>query len=359
MKKRLIVVMLFALVLLALPSASVFAGVVKKPVYPSKEVCPPKKEVCPDLRLVDSYAPATVYLGETFQIKCNFGPYNIPCIGAVHDETGNCTIASYDGQTAVFNCVAKRLGLHSNFCNLFAWPQDERCKCNGPKANQIQSTNVIEKCTPNSIKKCVDNSIFWFDSCGNKGGLVEKCCDEQICDDAKCVQKCKPNATKKCVYNKVYWFDSCGNKGSVAETCCDEQICENGECIDECESHAERKCVKNAVYWFDSCGNKEEKIEKCAADEICEDGECICDEPEEVACECDADCGENAFLGEPYCKGANVYQDYVKFTCKNPGTAKAECVDKTIAKIKQSCGKQKKCFEGACCSAYNKAAKAY
>src|SRR5579863_1096342 len=46
-------------------------------------------------------------------------------------------------------------------------------------------------------------------------------------------------------------------------------------------------------------------------------------------CNTDADCGVNGFTGAPFCQDGNVYQNYITYTCNNPGTLSSSCSDAT------------------------------
>ncbi|MDP3882830.1 MAG: hypothetical protein Q8Q48_02120, partial [Candidatus Staskawiczbacteria bacterium] len=42
---------------------------------------------------------------------------------------------------------------------------------------------------------------------------------------------CADNATKQCSGNSVYWYDSCGNKQGLYQSCTQNQTCSNGSCV--------------------------------------------------------------------------------------------------------------------------------
>lgn len=67
-----------------------------------------------------------------------------------------------------------------------------------------------------------------------------------------------------------------------------------------------------------------------------------------VACNTNSDCGTNQFIGLQFCQGNNIYQDYMTFTCNNPGTANANCTNSTVSKFEQSCSSDQFCSYGSC-----------
>jgi hypothetical protein len=115
-------------------------------------------------------------------------------------------------------------------------------------------------------------------------------------------QTCKPNNSQKCVGNAVYWFDSCNVQGGLVKTCYENQTCSNGQCITQT-----------------------------------------------IACSSNSDCGTNAFVDYPYCGGNNsVLQNYITYTCLNPGTASSSCSHSTEAKNKNTCTANQTCSGGSC-----------
>lgn len=113
-----------------------------------------KSEVQEQPVLISSSAPASVNLGDTFQIKCSFTPFNLPCITAVHTK-GVCSLDNFNGTTAVFNCTAKEVGLQKNYCGIFYYPQDSRCSV--AQTDEIQPTNVLSNQDKNTETNLILN----------------------------------------------------------------------------------------------------------------------------------------------------------------------------------------------------------
>jgi len=44
-------------------------------------------------------------------------------------------------------------------------------------------------CTPNHSQRCDGNAIYWYDSCGNRDGLIQQCPTSQTCSNNKCVNQ--------------------------------------------------------------------------------------------------------------------------------------------------------------------------
>ncbi len=67
-----------------------------------------------------------------------------------------------------------------------------------------------------------------------------------------------------------------------------------------------------------------------------------------IECDCDDDCGNSTFIGDPFCQNGNVYRDYRTCTCLNPGTEDAECSCSTQPKLWYECESWQTCQDGSC-----------
>ncbi|TSC94058.1 MAG: Uncharacterized protein CEN87_654, partial [Parcubacteria group bacterium Licking1014_1] len=158
----------------------------------ASQTCSNAQCVNNSLSLISSSAPASVYIGDNFQIKCNFGINNLPCIAPTHGGKG-CAFVSFQGNGAVFNCVAEKLGLQANTCNIFSYPQDSRCT--PVQTNSIQSTNVLDRCASHSTKQCVGSIVYWYNSCGVREDIFQQCAINQTCQNAQCINiACSTNS---------------------------------------------------------------------------------------------------------------------------------------------------------------------
>lgn len=63
-------------------------------------------------------------------------------------------------------------------------------------------------------------------------------------------------------------------------------------------------------------------------------------------CSRNSDCGIDNWTGSPFCQSNNVYQNYITYTCNNPGTTSSSCSNATTAKLKQTCTNG--CTNGTC-----------
>lgn len=66
----------------------------------------------------------------------------------------------------------------------------------------------------------------------------------------------------------------------------------------------------------------------------------------EIICHNDLACGQDRFLGIPYCNNSDVYDYYISFSCENPGTYMSYCTNSTEEKLKEYC--EYDCLDGEC-----------
>ncbi len=56
------------------------------------------------------------------------------------------------------------------------------------------------------------------------------------------------------------------------------------------------------------------------------------------ACCANTDCGPNGFIGNPVCTNNDVFQNFITYTCNNPGQANSYCSNSSCNQLKQDCG---------------------
>lgn len=102
----------------------------------------------------------------------------------------------------------------------------QACDANACRARSATSGSV-----------CDGNAVV---SCGTQGGCeVETsrvlCGADQRCSAsgaaAQCVSNCTANASRSCSGNAVYNYDSCGQRGSLVEQCSSQQTCSGDRCV--------------------------------------------------------------------------------------------------------------------------------
>ncbi|MFA6376557.1 MAG: hypothetical protein WCX69_04130, partial [Candidatus Paceibacterota bacterium] len=105
------------------------------------------------------------------------------------------------------NCVGKVCGSDGcgGFCGTCA--SDKTC-ANGA---------CVSSCVPDSCSSLGRNCGSVSDGCGATLNCGE-CSSGKTCNNGVC-GNCTIEASKKCSNGNLYWYDSCGSKGSLAEKC--------------------------------------------------------------------------------------------------------------------------------------------
>lgn len=67
-----------------------------------------------------------------------------------------------------------------------------------------------------------------------------------------------------------------------------------------------------------------------------------------IACNNNYECGTNKFSGAKECRGDDIYQAYITYTCNNPGTTDASCTSSLTYKRILTCGSGQYCYYGNC-----------
>jgi len=194
----------------------------------------------------------------------------------------------------------------------------------------------------NSQEECIPET----EVCDNG---IDDDCDEYIDDaDDDCEIACEYNSDcgsdgyvgdAYCSNDDVYQYYkefTCSNPGAYNSECSSEtnsQLitdcsygCSNDECIDEpliIECNNDLECEDSDDYTIDTCVNPGTEESYCSYLDI--------------ACIFDIDCGVNGFIGDSYCGGGNVVQDYQSFTCETGNTCSSESNTQTIETCLYGC----------------------
>ena len=129
------------------------------------------------------------------------------------------------------------------------------------------------------------------------------------------------------------------------------------ECLEDIECgdnvSGEPYCIGDKVYEkvheFSCNGRCSENINRKLIEECfigCFEGECINSFP--FDCEFNFECGINDFVGDTFCSLDNVYQDYLTWTCLDPGTENSTCNISFNEQLVDDCGTSLGCNEGMC-----------
>jgi hypothetical protein len=262
-------------------------------------------------------------------------------------------------------------------------------KCANPgkvdsKCEENKEKKLIEECKDLCVdgeckdvacykdEDCNDNNLYTEDVCKNPGAANSYC--EHI--PLSCIKDSDCGAdgyigNKYCTGKDVYqdYVDyKCLNNSCQDSTIpkliqeCND-ACRNGTCVEiECSKDSDcpndysgsNYCQNNSVlrdFHDFSCKNEicvenisMQLIEECS--DACVNGNC-----EGIQCSKNSDCGKNNFLGSKYCKNGNAFEDYISYTCFNPGKTNSYCEDYTLPILVNYC--EGECISGECITCFN------
>jgi len=147
-------------------------------------------------------------------------------------------------------------------------------------------------CTPNYQQRCVGNSTYWYDSCGNQGSYVGSCGYNNYNNyNYNNYNNCTYHAYRLCVNNSnIYWYDSCGNQQDLYTSCYNGQVCNNQNQYGQCATYyinpvlppvypaynpySTKACFGNSVYWYDSLGAISGLYKNCNDNDPCTQDAC-------------------------------------------------------------------------------------
>ena len=131
------------------------------------------------------------------------------------------------------------------------------------------SGQCATNCTPNCTGKTCGS-----DGCGGSCGI---CALGYVCNgNGVCVAgsgNCVSNQSKKCDSGNLYWYDSCGNRGDLAQKCGNNTLTTNYRCEGAWAQQGmiSRDCVSNACTETQTWSN----VKNCAlVNQTCKNGIC-------------------------------------------------------------------------------------
>ena len=239
--------------------------------------------------------------------------------------TAYCKKQGYDGYTT-YNPRYIGPTLHND--RMYVWNGSSFNIVDGYGCSYVLSPITCYKntCTANAAKQCSGNAVYWYDSCGVKGSLFQQCTSTQTCQNAQCLNITCSNSSQ------------CGTNGYTGSP-----FCQSGNVY---QNYITYTC-NNPGTANSSCSNNTTAQLKttCTGNQTCSNGSCV---NQNITCSSNTDCGSNAYTGSLFCQGNNVYQNYITYTCNNPGTANSSCSNNTAAQLKTTCTGNQTCNNGSC-----------
>jgi len=68
----------------------------------------------------------------------------------------------------------------------------------------------------------------------------------------------------------------------------------------------------------------------------------------EIICSTNSDCGTSGLMGNLFCQGNDVYQNYITYICNNPSTELSSCTNSITAQLQTTCNSSQICSDGNC-----------
>ena len=121
----------------------------------------------------------------------------------------------------------------------------------------------------------------------------------------------------------------------------DELTCRYGHVYDTYETFT----CNNPGTSSASCTSSSVDRRRTTCSDGCEDGECS-DPVPEPECNLDSDCGISRWRNDLRCMLGNVFDDYLSYSCLNPGTSEAMCDFHSFERLRTTCSDG--CEDGEC-----------
>jgi hypothetical protein len=131
------------------------------------------------------------------------------------------------------------------------WEPEESCdyECSSGEC-------LDEQCDSHEEKRCSSNSVYWYDSCGDKEEEYERCESDENCVGDQCVKFCSEGAIggKLCSSNSIvqqYRLSDCSTETRVIETCqngCDNSVCISPQCSTCVEPSSWSQCASGSMF---------------------------------------------------------------------------------------------------------------
>ncbi len=197
------------------------------------------------------------------------------------------------------------------------------------------------KCISNIIKNQVKNCSL-FQTCNNGICLNISCNMDSDCGINGLI------GNKFCLNNSVFQnfiMYTCNSPGTVNSSCSSSTIMQLNQ-----------SCLQNQI-----CSNEQCSSIVCFNDSECNDNLTntidICNYPGTanascshniISCQNNTDCGNDGFIGDLFCQNNGVFQNYISYTCNNPGVVNSSCSSITTAIINQNCSQNQICSNASC-----------
>ncbi len=207
-------------------------------------------------------------------------------------------------------------------------PQDSVCN-DGLFCNGAETCSATSGCQAGTAVSCSVNNILGINTCNNNPDGIPVTLDFRDAFTSTCDE-----GTESCTTGSSTIVHTCDVITCGAD-CDSTHSCANTECDNQ------DGCVGNNYYDYSDIANTCGSSCSCTANSCTNptittnDPRCVVVTP---VCSKNADCGADHYLTSPFCQSDNVWQNFITYTCHNPGTSGSYCSDSTAPKLKETCG---------------------
>jgi len=231
------------------------------------------------------------------------------------------------------------------------WQNFRDWTCENPgsvssSCSQVVSQELIIDC-PDTCENgaCIDIVCYTDDDCDdgknetadycNKPGTVESYCTHEgvICSEDRDCGSNRSIGGMYCYGDDIYrefMSFTCNFPGEFLSFCGNDIIeekffecqyaCANGFCV-RCNENLD--CADEDIYTEDICWFSGTLDAYCSH--------------EHIECFNNSECGEDSYVGLPYCMGDDIYQDWRVFDCVHEGETGSYCESETVPKFVEAC----------------------
>jgi hypothetical protein len=196
-------------------------------------------------------------------------------------------------------------------------------QCNSPTHTECENQKCVTK-QGSGTNECTRDNDCTVECSSNSDCGTNEWRGDAYCQDTHVYQ--------------TYRTYTCNNPGQTSSSCSHDdeskkkQDCGNSGCSNgQCNSPTHTECQNQQCVTVQGSGTNQ-----CTMDNDCT-----------IACSSNSDCGTNGYTGNAYCKNGHVYQEYITYTCSNPGQTSSSCSHTNNEQKKQDCGSSG-CSNGQC-----------
>ncbi len=229
------------------------------------------------------------------------------------------------------------------------WQYHNACDSNS-YLQTLTCNNVTIACSSNA--QCGVNGLTGGAFCQNNGvyrNFTTYTCNNQGTGSSSCTNTSVPQLQNNCSSGQTCSSGSCVNFACSGNSDCGSNgltgglFCQGNGVF---RNYLTYTC-NNPGTASASCTNttSAQLQNNCSSNQICSLGVCT---NVHINCSASTDCGTNSLTGGAFCQNNGVYQNFITYTCNNPGTVSSTCSNATVARLQNTCTGNQTCSNGSC-----------